>query len=1845
MSSIKFISDFHSYCAAHSHVSFDLFDTLIRRRFLKVNEVHDTVSAYALSLIGQRHDNSPFDLTLLRYRTTDALKTFDGTGTQEPLIEDVWDRIIARRIPDDATRLAMVGKIVGFEIAIELANLALVEGALDLLRRLKADGKTLVAISDMYFDMPTMRTILDKLGILDQFDHVYVSAESRLTKQSGDLFRQVLSDLDLQPHEILHVGDNRHSDIKMATQSGISSVLVEQEHLLELERPAYGRRPRIEEDVADIVKVHLASLLFDAVDKRVEHLYFLARDGCAINEFMGLWDNALISKFLPSPPRSDMYMNRILSCWGGVDFAGDWLIQAIGLVFWLNHGEAGVEEMCGRLGVELVPPALGSDILRADRDTFRVAKVLVEAGLEERIKAAILDKQAQILRNLHDIGFFENGVVAFSDVGYSGTVLRDLNSLFVSKQGGAQALHPPTMHLHLIATNANYEKNRAKSYPFANFSPQVVLPGSQLTEELLASFSWLEYFFKHRTLKPILRFVERDGGLFPELRHDAPSADRIPTERVLDFAPARDEDIVLLWMAAVNFHGPLVEPLVERFTDPDAQTISQMEDEIFEQHSVLGAKRSIILRIPGGRVEAIALAAREGDFWIPGSIAASRATPDAAMAPVPEQGRGRSRLSSQGARILRRLRRRRTIADVPGLDTARDFDAQFYRDFYPDVRHFRNDQELWQHYFLHGRGEKRFGTYQAFILQLTTECGPLPVDFDPVSYLAFNADIAVLMDTPERALDHYMRMGRSEGRVYRQERDDLAHDFDVLLAEGKIVLSKEEIGRRAKGASVLAVLLQRYGLRQGPWIDKLNVAEFRALNSAWAGDARNKAQCIVALLEKGLPELPALSLTSAFDADFYRTQVVGATELSAQDLYLHYLSEGALRGLSPSEAAALERLWGFSVFPEEFDWEGFAVHTGLSADPAKRVQVLRRFIETPGIERIRFVSASQGAHLLAFIATRASQLQGRTDEVKALFEAGLKLGGEPGAFHHQLGDLAMHQDRPGEALVHFRKALQSASPDRWSYLHAAQLLVEQGDYASALAILSDGEEQWQQRAPWRRIRDAALQLWSEAILRDVHAGALAPADKLYHEIAAALPSPLVLTSADKRTLLLTSHALPDGVWDRTRAGTTICDLSAIERGEYLTLLLAHEEVVLHDVPFTAAILNAIALARSLGRRTIAWVGQLVDWEGRSLAHRAWDAAGGDISPLQSDNFMASMLPARYCDQAITTLAGCMPLLEEIVPGDVMLARVDMAESGLKSHTGWRYVLAVPISDVPSTDVQSLVKALRAAADADPQLHFLVDRRLSETGELRDIAGRWDRLDENITLPTLSATIGICDAVVQVVRSPTLDYAAWAEAHAQGIPVVVVSGTAHVRKDEAGLTGVWPDLLEQVAISDTDAFAAWIVKAAGAPRNVVAARNRSRTPDCILNEAAPAVPVHRRRRILFANIFFAPQTIGGATRVLKDNIDYCLDHYADDFELAVFCADEQNERNGEWRLDVYRGIPVFRVSTPQEINMDWRAANEMVARRFAQILRTHTPDLVHIHCLQRLGVIVAETCKEFGIPYVVTLHDAWWLSDYPFLTDKNGRPVSVGSDFRVQKRLAGVAAETSLLRARRLREALTGAHERLAVSESFARIYRDCGIECQVIENGSSRIKPAARQVASDGRVHLCHVGGLEHHKGAYLIEAALRRYPYKNLHFTVVDLARGPGQETQTVWGTTPVTITGKMSTQEIAQFYARMNVLIAPSTWPESYGLVTREALAHGLWVIASDQGATADPVHAGENGFVVSVEGGQELALALEAIDAAPATYRSPPLASPTLRMVDEQSAELVRFYQTLLLSESRA
>lgn len=352
---------------------------------------------------------------------------------------------------------------------------------------------------------------------------------------------------------------------------------------------------------------------------------------------------------------------------------------------------------------------------------------------------------------------------------------------------------------------------------------------------------------------------------------------------------------------------------------------------------------------------------------------------------------------------------------------------------------------------------------------------------------------------------------------------------------------------------------------------------------------------------------------------------------------------------------------------------------------------------------------------------------------------------------------------------------------------------------------------------------------------------------------------------------------------------------------------------------------------------------------------------------------------------------------------------------------------------------------------------------------------------------------------------------------------------------------------------------------------------------------------KKKKVAIVNVFMPPQSIGGATRVVDDNIKILTDYYSDQFDLVGFSTNAYECQAHSLAIYVYRNFRIYQAGALFRENMDWHPKDEKLGELFAQFLDFEKPDVIHFHCVQRLTGSVVEIVRAKGIPYLITVHDAWWISDHQFLVDQMGNVYPdghPGGDLYFPPVLPeGVSADESIERRIYLKGLLNSAYKSLVVSESFAEIYRKNNINNVVVtRNGVMPRLWKERTPSKSGRLRVAHIGGMSNHKGYHLFKHALSRGGFDNLEALIVDHAHDGGYESHDNWSGVPVTFIGKVPQDRIEDLYARMDVLVAPSIWPESYGLVTREAAAAGVWVVASNVGGIGEDVQSGVNGWCIN-------------------------------------------------------
>ena len=414
-----------------------------------------------------------------------------------------------------------------------------------------------------------------------------------------------------------------------------------------------------------------------------------------------------------------------------------------------------------------------------------------------------------------------------------------------------------------------------------------------------------------------------------------------------------------------------------------------------------------------------------------------------------------------------------------------------------------------------------------------------------------------------------------------------------------------------------------------------------------------------------------------------------------------------------------------------------------------------------------------------------------------------------------------------------------------------------------------------------------------------------------------------------------------------------------------------------------------------------------------------------------------------------------------------------------------------------------------------------------------------------------------------------------------------------------------------------------------------------------NAILEAVSQHRaiqkqtKTKLLFVNVLYPPQALGGATGVVKNIIDTLKEKFDDRYEISVFTYDLHNPNGYELCEYLQDSVHVTRLSLPPYPDIDWRYQDQRVYEIFSQYLKLTQPDLVHFHCIQRLTASVLEATNDLNIPSIVTVHDAWWICDHQFMLDRDGVERNFHqNDPLVVARYAD-DLNKSLARRRYLAQQLNRAKLILAVSEFQASLYSLNGFtQIQVNRNGIKTLPVLARTPSK--RIRLGFAGGICVHKGYYFLKEAITAANLHKTEVTVIDLFIDSGLPRHETWGSTPVQLIPKVPHERMADFYSQIDVLVAPSLWSESFGLITREATLAGVWVVASNKGGLAEDICPGITGDIFSPDDINELIKILQRIEQAPEKYQKQ-LAPNTqnIRRIEEQINELETIYESIVLN----
>jgi FMN phosphatase YigB (HAD superfamily) len=225
-------------------VSTDVFDSLVWRRTVEPADVFTELGEWLAGRGMLAPSLDPGAFGRLRRLAEERVRADRKTsqGETEIRLTEIYEAL-----PDWVFNGRPGEEAMAEELELELEIIVPDLDVVELLSHAAEHGKTIVAISDIYFSSDQLRHMLaqPQLGSLP-FRHIFTSSDHREGK-GGRLFDIALAALGCDPVRMVHIGDNEEADIRSADARGIRTVFLEKrsprlEALLDREE-MFGRAP------------------------------------------------------------------------------------------------------------------------------------------------------------------------------------------------------------------------------------------------------------------------------------------------------------------------------------------------------------------------------------------------------------------------------------------------------------------------------------------------------------------------------------------------------------------------------------------------------------------------------------------------------------------------------------------------------------------------------------------------------------------------------------------------------------------------------------------------------------------------------------------------------------------------------------------------------------------------------------------------------------------------------------------------------------------------------------------------------------------------------------------------------------------------------------------------------------------------------------------------------------------------------------------------------------------------------------------------------------------------------------------------------------------------------------------------------------------------------------------------------------------------------------------------------------------------------------------------------------------------------------------------------------------
>ena len=1036
----------------------------------------------------------------------------------------------------------------------------------------------------------------------------------------------------------------------------------------------------------------------------------------------------------------------------------------------------------------------------------------------------------------------------------------------------------------------------------------------------------------------------------------------------------------------------------------------------------------------------------------------------------------------------------KTIAPQRGSEDIESLDLSFYRRRYPDLAAY-DEEGLRVHWTQHGRSEGRAPDALTAVRE-HPKFKFLPNDFRPYDYVAINHDLDKSYHDPTYATLHYLDYGLDEGRKYLVSLIDASFESDYFAVYQATKQEESYLEWFPRSAEAFLYLAGFTDIRFLEVFDY----EFYYVLAALSSDIAMQNACIFHFAETGAALMLPIAPDLCFDPSFYKTHTNGSRNIGATvsnaELYRRWLSQADFKAAPTNHTMLMKDRFGVAC----------GLNDVINPDTYRQAnrdlkslndETLLEHVFSDGLFEQRSSIRIKPSNIAIFTRYADHLLAvGDARNAEDLYRRLAHFVPNNSRLNQQFGDMLYRQSAFENAYLYYRRNIEAGTASKWCYLNAATCCERLGDLGTARKIMTTAGAVYPEDQNVLGVRNNVMERFFEDEYVLARAEALADEipeaqSRIYdavrccsfepESVAPARPIRSVALFVNTDLAQCTLYRVEQKAEQLVAAGYAVRIYECNEdRAAFLRDLSEHDAVIFYRVAAFPGICRTINTARAAGLVTFYEIDDLIfdplhfpepfeDYADQITREEYVDVATGVTL------FRAAI---ELCDFAIAStplLAELMrPLVrrrEAFVHRNAIGQRHEQAMashhavapgrtdgpvtifygSGTKAHKlDFSRILLPALEEIDRRFGSGVRIVIMGHKPKDG--HSPVWSRVHFVPFTNNVESYWEQLSSaDISLSVLRKT----------PSTSAKSEIKWLEAAMFGIPSVVSATQTFEEVIDDGVDGFLAANTAEF-IEKIDALVRHPAKrqAMGAAAKAKAIGNYA--VDVMATNlrtifTSTSTSVSERTRVLLVNVFYAPQAKGGATRVMIDNIRDLRQLYPDDFEFEVFTTLEGARDPYSVHVTAFDSVRVTAMVAGDypEVDLepvDWRAG--AIFRRCVERFR---PQMIHFHCIQRITAAATEIALELGIPYFITVHDAWWISDKQFLFD--GKKATPTYDFNKPAGWRPKVPGARYDRPQKLVASLRGAEAVLAVSDAFAALYASTGLDnVRSVPNGASPLE-------------------------------------------------------------------------------------------------------------------------------------------------------------------------------------------